>query len=93
LAAEAFILGCPVIGSDCIGLREVVKDTPAMVVKKEDPGELAVALKEFMQRSSAIKQRALTFVAEARERYDSRKTAEQLNLLFDKVISLSRDRA
>lgn len=32
LAVEALCAGTPLIASDCIGLREVVEDTPAVVV-------------------------------------------------------------
>jgi glycosyltransferase involved in cell wall biosynthesis len=86
MAAEAFIAGCPVIASNCIGLREVIRDTPAIVVRERDSDSLARALKEFMENSKDYKQKAMDFVPEARKRFDSRVTAKQLDGLFNQVL-------
>ncbi|MFH0788946.1 MAG: glycosyltransferase family 4 protein [Pseudomonadota bacterium] len=87
IAAEAFVVGCPVIASDCIGLREVIHNTPARVVRQRDSVSLAVALREFMDSPEIFKKRAKEFVPEARSRFDSRKTAAQLDTLFEKVVA------
>ncbi len=87
IAAEAFVVGCPVIASDCIGLREVIYNTPARIVPQRDSVSIAVALREFMDNPEIFKKRAKDFVPEARSRFDSRKTAAQLDTLFEKVIA------
>jgi len=84
---EAFLLGCPVIASNCIGLREVIRDSPARVVQSRDSASLAAAMREFMDNPEPFKHRATDFIAEARLRFDSRKTAKQLGALFEKVIT------
>ncbi|NLC30785.1 MAG: glycosyltransferase family 4 protein, partial [Candidatus Moranbacteria bacterium] len=43
---EALICGTPFIGTDCIGLREVLNGTPAFVVPKADPHSLANAIED-----------------------------------------------
>jgi glycosyltransferase involved in cell wall biosynthesis len=86
LAAEAFILGCPVIASSCIGLREVIKDTPAIVSKEKDSHSIAEAMIKFMRNPGAIKEKAIEFMEEARARFDSIHTARQLDNLFDELV-------
>lgn len=90
MAAEAFIVGCPVIASNCIGLREVIRDTPAIVVQARDSDSLARALRDVMEKSHFHKQRALDFVPEARKRFDSRVTAKQLDILLNQVIAFKK---
>jgi glycosyltransferase involved in cell wall biosynthesis len=91
IAAEAMVIGCTVIAANCIGLREVTKNTPAIVLKVGNSESLSNALREFMNNPELYKQRAKEFVSEARVRFDSRRTAEQLGALFEKVISLRKE--
>lgn len=92
IPAEALVVGCPVIASDCIGLREVVRDTPALLVKKEDSMELAEGLRIFMRKPAEVKARTLAFMPEARRRFSSERTAAQLDGLFHKALTMRRDR-
>lgn len=82
VAAEGFVLGCAVIASDCIGLREVTKGTPAIIIKKADSKSLFNGLRIMMQERDEYKRKAIAFIPEARRRFDSRKTARLLNDLF-----------
>jgi glycosyltransferase involved in cell wall biosynthesis len=87
LPAEAMALGCPVISSDCIGLREATRETPAIVVKAGDAHALADAMRHAMTNSTFIKQEALAFAPIARERFSSDHTALLLDGLFAEVLA------
>ena len=43
---EAMALGVPVLGSDCIGLREVLRGTPSVMVRAGDVAALAAGLRQ-----------------------------------------------
>jgi glycosyltransferase involved in cell wall biosynthesis len=84
LTSEVFCCGIPLIASDCIGLREATRHTPALVVPAGD----AVALAEKMvtvMTSSAVRQAHQTFRVEAAERFDVKHSAEKLLGLFREV--------
>ena len=40
VSMEAMAAGVPVLGTDCIGLREVLRGTPSRVVRAGDPAAL-----------------------------------------------------
>ena len=82
---EAFLARCPVIASDCIGLREVTRNTPALTVRMKDAKSLAAAMKSFMDNQTAIREHTARYLLEAMERYDSRRTAGQLDTIFDEI--------
>jgi glycosyltransferase involved in cell wall biosynthesis len=88
LPAEALVIGCPVIASDCIGLREVLKDTPAIVIRQNDPEAIAENIIKFIQQPETVKKRTLEYIPIARKRFSSERTAAQLEALFEKVLAL-----
>jgi glycosyltransferase involved in cell wall biosynthesis len=88
IAAEALVLGCPVIASDCIGLREVLKDTPAIVIRQNDPEAIAENIIKFIQQPETVKKRTLEYIPIARKRFSAERTAAQLDALFEKVLAL-----
>jgi glycosyltransferase involved in cell wall biosynthesis len=86
VAMEAFVLGCPVIASKCIGLREVVADSPALYIEKiADADAIAGALTRFLSDPERIKKDTLDFVPKAKKRFDVRNTAEKLDSLFKEL--------
>jgi glycosyltransferase involved in cell wall biosynthesis len=85
--AEALCLGIPVIASDCIGLREAVKDTPAIIVPSENPGALAEAIHSLML--APRKKIFQEFRAEAVKRFDVRQTSGRLAHLFESSVQES----
>lgn len=89
IAAEALLVGCPVIASDCIGLREVVNGTPAMIVKHRDSLSLASAMIEFMDNAESITGNIKKYIPEAKIRFDSRRTAGQLDALLVRTCTKS----
>lgn len=76
LAMEAMVAGVPVIGTDCIGLRETLRDTPSVMVPAKNSAALADALLREMNCPS--KRKAETFRKEAARRFDVTKQAKEL---------------
>jgi glycosyltransferase involved in cell wall biosynthesis len=85
LAMEAMVAGVPLIGTNSIGLREVLKDTPARVVPMRDGVALAEALIHEMKHPT--RDTAQVFVAEAANRFDAERRAVELEKL---MLSLLR---
>lgn len=84
LALETMVSGTPLIGTNCIGLREMIKNTPATVVPAGDSLALSEALLKEMQNSSTIKAKA--FVEEAAIRYEAKRQAQELEKLILKYL-------
>jgi glycosyltransferase involved in cell wall biosynthesis len=80
LAMEAMVAGVPFIGTDCLGLREVLRNTPSKVVPVRDSRALSEALLEEMRSPSD--QRARDFVREAVIRFDVKVRAIELERLM-----------
>lgn len=68
LPMEAMVAGTPIIGSNCIGLREVLKGTPAVMIPMKNSMELAKALIEEIYSPS--KSKAMKFRVVAARRFD-----------------------
>jgi glycosyltransferase involved in cell wall biosynthesis len=84
LAMEAMVLGTPVIGTNAIGIREVLADTPAIIVEKGNPESLAEAISKIP--GSDLKSRAEQFIPNAIERFDNNKSAQELLRLINSFI-------
>ena len=82
LPMEALVLGTPVIGSDCIGLREVLSGTPSMIVPNKNADALADAIAAFVENPQPTKDAAKAHVATAAKRFDVNTAAEQLLALY-----------
>lgn len=72
---EVLSAGCPLIASDCVGMREIVAGTPAMVVRTGDAHSLAEKMLEFLQKKDDLRSTFLEFAATAQDRFDCRRTA------------------
>jgi glycosyltransferase involved in cell wall biosynthesis len=66
LAMEALVAGVPLVGTDCIGLREVLRNTPAHVVPAKNGIALAEALLSEMRNPSTANAREFATIAAAR---------------------------
>ncbi|MCD4743244.1 MAG: glycosyltransferase family 4 protein [Desulfobacteraceae bacterium] len=84
IAAEALTAGVPVIGTNCIGLKEVLQDTPATVVPPGDSVALSDSLMQEMYNPS--KEKAINFANTASKRFDVFKQAERLEAEIIKLI-------
>jgi glycosyltransferase involved in cell wall biosynthesis len=87
LPMEAMAAGVPVLGSDCIGLREVLRDTPSLSVPAGDANAWSGALAQTIARPLTEKARA--FAAEARQRFDVTQAAEKLVHLFEESAQMA----
>jgi glycosyltransferase involved in cell wall biosynthesis len=89
VAMEALVAGVPVVGSDCVGLREVLRGTPAVSVPARDGAALAGALEEVARRLDEHRQAARDYADMARDRFDvalaARLTAELYGDLIERV--------
>lgn len=84
LAIEAMCAGVPVLGSDCIGLREVLSGGPSAMVAAGDAAALAQGIRQAID--APWKDRAAEYASVARRRFDVRRSAEELLGLFEHVL-------
>lgn len=87
LAMEVLACGVPLIGSDCVGLREVLQGTPASVVPKANAVALANALEREMRTDS--KGLFLSFREKASEMFDVRRTSQSILNLYERMTGQS----
>ncbi len=78
LPMEAMVAGVPLVASDCIGLREVVEDTPAQVFPSGNRDALVERLLRLNAQRSALRREAGAFRDEAARRFDVKGTAAGL---------------
>lgn len=81
---EALSAAVPFVGSDCTGLRVVLEGTPAIIVKAGDGESLAHGIEECLAIGRVPFE---NFAPEAVERFDVRKTAEQIHNMYEKVLA------
>jgi glycosyltransferase involved in cell wall biosynthesis len=84
LPMEVLVSGTPLIATNCIGLREVVKDTPAYTVSPGSSAELARGLELFMENDP--KQEFERFVQEASVRFSVNNQVRLLKQLIDCML-------
>lgn len=81
---EALVSGVPLITSDCIGLREVVRGTPALVVPDGNPTGLAQAMDRLLCETR--REHFAAFRQEAARRFDVRMASGKVSALFDALV-------
>ena len=84
LAMEAMVAGVPLIGTNCVGLREVLKDTPATVVPARDNLALSDAL--LLEMRDPTKGKMKNFVLEAAARFEVKERAAEIEQLMLKLL-------
>ncbi|TCI04442.1 glycosyltransferase family 1 protein [Corallincola luteus] len=77
LAMEALCAGVPLVATNCIGLREVLKDTPAWQTDPRNAKQIALAIKSLM-RNPEERQAFTDYADTACDRYDVRHAAKAL---------------
>jgi glycosyltransferase involved in cell wall biosynthesis len=88
---EALCSGTPVIASDCIGLRETVRDTPSLIFPSTKSASLAETMVKIMKEP--MKKEFTDFAPNARERFDVRHTTRKLTDLIDRLLTDSDGKA
>ena len=87
VSMEAMAAGVPVLGFDCIGLREVLRDTPSRTVPANDAAALAIGLRAALEEPWTDAARA--FAAAAQARFDNRHSVRML----DDVVRVAGERS
>lgn len=87
LAMETLVCGTPLIASNCIGLREVVRNTPAYIVEKGDSHSLSMALLSEMEYSRKVYFE--NYKSKAAEKYNVTKTSNLLSELYLALLTSS----
>ncbi|MDX1589788.1 MAG: glycosyltransferase family 4 protein [Oleiphilaceae bacterium] len=88
LAMEALSAGVPVVGTDCVGLNEVLQGTPAVRVTLGHPDALAQALLALMQPRAP--ERFRQYQPRAIERFHIQRPARALRGLYDRLQAVPR---
>lgn len=83
LPMEVLSCGTPLIATNCIGLREVLKGTPATVIPIENPTALAQALRLEMEVST--KDKFTAFQNTAINKFDVSVTIHKLHQVYDRM--------
>jgi glycosyltransferase involved in cell wall biosynthesis len=85
---EAMCAGVPVLGSDCPGLREVLRGTPSRTFRWGDADALRHALHGALASPWAAAARS--FAPAARRRFDVGPSARRLLEVYDRLTSARR---
>ena len=83
LAMEAMVAGVPVLGTDCTGLREVLRGSPSVTVPPNDSRALAEAIRDAID--NPWKEEAASYAPTAKQRFDVTHTAKKLLSLFEQL--------
>ncbi len=83
LAMEAMVLGVPVIGSDCLGLREILAGTPSSTPQHANASSLAEALMAFIENPSP--EPARQYQETARKNFDVQIAVDALLELYREI--------
>lgn len=84
LAMEAMVAGVPLVGADCVGLREVLRNTPAHVVPAKNGLALSQAL--LMEMKNPTTAKAKEFATEAAARFHVKDRAAEIEKLMLKFL-------
>lgn len=84
LAVETLACGTPLIATNCVGLREVVRNTPTLVVPVGSGAALADGLKSYME--GGVQKKFREFVPTALKRYDVNKSVQRIESLYYNIL-------
>jgi glycosyltransferase involved in cell wall biosynthesis len=87
LAMETMAAGTPIVGTNCIGLREVLRNTPAYIVPAKDSAALSEAL--AMEMKTPTTARAREFAAEAATRFQVKNRAAEIEKLMRTCLKVT----
>ncbi|MGB2136884.1 MAG: glycosyltransferase family 4 protein, partial [Flavobacteriaceae bacterium] len=86
LPMEVMISGRPLIASNCIGMKEVIADSPAMVFDVGSLDGLLEKIRLFSANQDAFQLESNRFREEAASRFDVSQTSSRLANLFNDVL-------
>lgn len=85
LPMEVFITGVPLIASDCIGMKEVCIDSPAIIHETNNPKSIANKIDEFANEINVRKSQSKDFSKQAILKFDVDLVAKQVFALLYKT--------
>jgi glycosyltransferase involved in cell wall biosynthesis len=91
VSMEAMAAGVPVLGSDCIGLREVLRGTPSRTTATNDVASLAAGLRAALDEPWTDAARA--FASQAQARFDNIHSVRRLTTLLQSLANGARRNA
>ena len=86
LPMEAIVCGTPVVAFSCIGLREVLKNTPALLGPEKDWQVMAENIIKIMNDNEKIKNKFSAYIEEGVKKFNVTNTARQLDNIFKQII-------
>lgn len=84
LGMEVLAAGVPLVGTNCVGLREVLDGSPAKVMSPGDAEALATAILELVPPNS--KQPFEAYKEEAARRFDIDRAASALRAVYEEMV-------
>lgn len=87
VAMESMVLGIPFIGSTCIGVREVIRETPCPAVVAGDAVSIADEIEKAIQNPWTDEAEA--FVPTACERFDFNRCTARIRKIYDRLCAKS----
>ncbi|SFR40263.1 Glycosyltransferase involved in cell wall bisynthesis [Marinobacter gudaonensis] len=87
LAMETLAAGTPIIGTNCIGLKEVLEGSPSRQVPVGDASALAEAIIHECNNLVARREEFTDYVPVAVERFSIHRPAQSLRALYDSMLS------
>jgi len=84
---EGLICGTPIIAFQCVGLREVLRYTPAIMVPVGNSKRFAEAILEVADSIQETKKEFKEFIPKAIDLFKVESTAFKLNNVFNELIS------
>lgn len=82
---EAMVHGIPFIGGQCLGLREVIQNTPCLGHAVDDPAAIADAIEKYLQ--SPWNQTAQEFATVAQEKFDVKIGVEKVAEIYRELLN------
>ena len=89
LPMEAMAAGIPVLGTDCVGLNEVLTDTPNQRLPAGDTNALTQAIQRLNEDRQVLQTWQLAsqaYQATAMQRFDIQATAEAVGNLYQRLL-------
>ncbi|MDR1492277.1 MAG: glycosyltransferase family 4 protein [Planctomycetaceae bacterium] len=84
VSMEAMLMGVPFLGSRCLGIREVLRDTPCRMCTPDDPASIADEIEYYVKHT--WDEEAKKFAATARRRFDVRNGIKQMSEIYRKFV-------
>jgi len=86
LGMEVLTAGRPLIASRCVGLREVIQDTPALSFEVDNAEELAEHMLYCMNNEGEQKELAERYISQAKLRFCHGKAAKGLLAIYESML-------